>query len=386
MAEFEIVRARRSQARLRLGLAAPSGGGKTWSALLVAKGLVEALQAAGAAGGGLDGKIGVIDTERSSAQLYSHLVPFDTIDLAPPYTVDRYLGALRQFERAGYLVVIVDQVTHAWSGAGGILELVDQAARKASGNTFSGWQDGTPEYQRFVDGLLSSSCHLICTMRQKTRWDLVETQNRAGRMVKTPTRIGMAPEQRAGFEYELTTLLGLSVSGNVATNLKDRSGLFGDIGAEVGRLDESVGARLAGWLTTGAVLAPEDVPPLEQLAALLLAGERMCEQAKTGPDLARAFESQYRRMRRFIGEVEQSQVQGFLDRLVAAKDAAKARFPELQAVYARARAETAATPAPAKGMAQQMVDTEAVRRHGPDLVSAASDPFSDMPDDLPWKD
>jgi len=250
MAEFEIVRARRSQARLRLGLAAPSGGGKTWSALLVAKGLVEALQAAGAAGGGLDGKIGVIDTERSSAQLYSHLVPFDTIDLAPPYTVDRYLGALRQFERAGYLVVIVDQVTHAWSGAGGILELVDQAARKMSGNTFSGWQDGTPEYQRFVDGLLSSSCHLICTMRQKTRWDLVETQNRAGRMVKTPTRIGMAPEQRAGFEYELTTLLGLSVSGNVATNLKDRSGLFGDIGAEVGRLDESVGARLAGWQTT----------------------------------------------------------------------------------------------------------------------------------------
>jgi len=136
------------------------------------------------------------------------------------------------------------------------------------------------------------------------------------------------------------------------------------------------------------VLAPEDVPPLEQLAALLLAGERMCEQAKTGPDLARAFEIQYRRMRRFIGEVEQSQVQNFLDRLVAAKDAAKARFPELQSVYARARAETAAAPAPApaKGMAQEMVDKEAVRRHGADLVSAAADPFADMPDDLPWQD
>lgn len=386
MADFEIVRARRSQARLRLGLAAPSGGGKTWSSLVLAKGLVEALQAAGAAPGGVDGKIGVIDTERASAQLYSHLVPFDTIDLAPPYTVDRYLGALRQFERAGYMCVVIDQVTHAWSGAGGILELVDQAARKSGGNTFAGWQDGTPEYQRFVDGLLSSPCHLICTMRQKTRWDLVEGQNKAGRMVKTPTRIGMAPEQRAGFEYELTTLLGLSVTGNEATNLKDRSGLFGEIGSNVGRLDESVGARLAGWLTTGAVLVPDDVPPLAQLEALLQAGTRMLEQARTGPDLARMFESQYRRMRRLIGEVEQSQVQVFLDKLIAAKDQAKARFPELQAVYARAREAQAAPPPAAVGVAQQMVDSEAVRRHGADLVSSAGDPFADMKDDIPWKE
>lgn len=399
MASFEIVRAQRSQARLRLGLTAPSGGGKTWTSLLLAKGVVEAMLAAGLPGT-IEGKIGLIDTERKSAQLYSHLVPFDTIELDPPYTVDRYLSALRQFEKAGYAVVIIDQVTHAWSGPGGILEVAEKAAAGSGGNSFNAWATGTPEYQRFVDGLLASTCHLIATMRQKTKWDLTEKMNKAGRMTKTPTRIGMAPEMRAGFEYEFTTLLGLSVEGNVATNLKDRSGVFGEIGNVVGRLDEGWGRRMAAWLTTGAVLQedPDLGPPQDRMAAVVAMGEKRIEAAETGPDLARVFEAVYREVRRFREELEVGLVDKALAEVKAKYEARKATFPDLQALYARSAAAMDATRAaereqakPAPGGAQALVAKEAERRHGPDLLSIGPEPPPDdslvgMDNDLPWQD
>jgi hypothetical protein len=401
MSGFEIVRAQRSQARLRLGLTAPSGGGKTWSSLLLAKGVVEGMLAAGMPGT-IEGKIGLIDTERKSAQLYSHIVPFDCIELDPPYTVDRYLSALRQFERAGYAVVIVDQVTHAWSGPGGILEVAEKAAAGSGGNSFNAWATGTPEYQRFVDGILASPAHLIATMRQKTKWDLSEKQNKQGRMVKTPTRIGMAPEMRAGFEYEFTTLLGLSVEGNVATNLKDRSGVFGEIGNAVGRLDESWGRRLAAWLTTGAVLAedPDLGPPQERLGAVLAMAEKRINAAVTGPDLARVFEAVYREVRRFKEELEAGVVDTALGQVKAWYEKRKATFPDLQVLYNRsavameaARALEREQAKPAPQGAQGLVAQEAERRHGPDLLSATIGPepppdnsLAEMPNDLPWQD
>lgn len=401
MANFEIVRAQRSQARLRLGLTAPSGGGKTWSSLLLAKGVVEGMLAAGMPGT-IEGKIGLIDTERKSAQLYSHIVPFDCIELDPPYTVDRYLSALRQFERAGYATVIIDQVTHAWSGPGGILEVAEKAAAGSGGNSFNAWATGTPEYQRFVDGILASPAHLIATMRQKTKWDLSEKQNKQGRMVKTPTRIGMAPEMRAGFEYEFTTLLGLSVEGNVATNLKDRSGVFGEIGNVVGRLDESWGRRLAAWLTTGAVLAedPDLGPPQERMAAVVTMAEKRIQAAETGPDLARIFEAVYREVRRFRDELEVGLVDAALYLVKGWYEKRKATFPDLQVLYNRsavameaARVLEREQAKPAPEGAQGLVAKEAERRHGPDLLSAAIGPeppldlsISQMSNDLPWQD
>jgi hypothetical protein len=399
MSGFEIVRAQRSQARLRLGLTAPSGGGKTWSGLVLAKGIVEALLSAGMPGT-IEGKIGLIDTERKSAQLYSHLVPFDCIEMEAPYTVDRYLAALRQFEKAGYLVVIIDQVTHAWSGVGGILEVAEKMSKGQGGNSFNAWATATPEYQRFVDGLLASSCHLICTMRQKTKWEMTERQNASGRMTKTPTRIGMAPEMRQGFEYEFTTLLGLSVEGNVATNLKDRSGVFGEIGNVVGRLDESWGRRLAAWLTTGAVLEedPDLGPPQERMDAVVHMAIKRIRAAETGPDLARVFEACYREVRRFRAEIEVGLVEAALLAVKAIYDEKKSSFPDLQTVYAQsaaavsaARAAEAQAKKPAPEGAQGLVAREAVRRHGPDLLAPPEpDPAelkaANMDNDLTWED
>src|SRR5574340_1277824 len=150
---MEFKKAVRKQAKLRLALSGPSGSGKTYGALLLAK--------------GIGGKVALIDTERGSASLYTHVHEFDTLDLDPPYTPERFIDAIRSAERAGYDVLIIDSLTHEWSGVGGCLELVDEIARsKYKGNSWSAWNDVTPRHRAVLDAILRSPLHIIATMRK----------------------------------------------------------------------------------------------------------------------------------------------------------------------------------------------------------------------------
>jgi len=233
---MKFTKATRKQAKLRLALTGPSGSGKTYSALLMAS--------------GMGGKIAVIDTERSSASLYSHLVEFDALDLAPPYTPERFIQAIEAAEEAGYDILVVDSITHEWSGVGGCLELVDEVARsKYKGNSWSAWNDITPRHRSFLDKMMASNLHIIATMRSKTDTAQVEEGGR-----KRVVKLGMKSEQRDGAEYEFTIVLDLVHDGHFATASKDRTGLFsGDpkpISAETGQ-------RVIEWLNSGEPLKPE---------------------------------------------------------------------------------------------------------------------------------
>jgi len=223
----QIRKAKRSAAKARLLITSPSGGGKTYGALLLAK--------------GIGGRTVVIDTEEGSSDLYDTLHDFDVIDLKPPFTPERYIEAITAAEQAGYEVIIVDSVTHCWSGKGGCLELVDDIAKaQFRGNTWSAFSVITPRWRAFVDAILRSSAHVICTGRSKTETAQVEDGGR-----KKVTKLGMKLEARDGLEYEFTCVLDLIHDGHYATVSKDRTGLFtGDpkpIGVETGK-------RLAAWL------------------------------------------------------------------------------------------------------------------------------------------
>lgn len=198
--------AQRSSAKLRLALCGPSGSGKTYSALRIAK--------------GLGGRIALIDTERGSGELYSDLCAYDVAQISPPFTPARYIEAIRAAEKAKYDIVIVDSLSHAWSGPGGVLEMQDQAA-KALKNSFAAWREITPEHNKLVDTLLQTDLHIIVTMRTKTAYE-VQQESGKTKVVK----VGLAPVQREGLEYEFTVVLDLSVDGHVATGTKDRTGLF----------------------------------------------------------------------------------------------------------------------------------------------------------------
>ncbi|MDO9334984.1 MAG: ATP-binding protein [Caulobacter sp.] len=232
---MQFVKAERHKARLRLGITGPSGSGKTWGALQIAK--------------GIGGRIAVIDTERGSASLYTHLVDFDVLELAPPFTPERFTQALQAAEAAGYDVLIMDSITPEWNGVGGCLELVDNlASAKFKGNSWSAWNEVTPRHRAFLDSLLRCNMHVIATMRSKTETAQTEEGGR-----KKVVKLGMKSEQRDGVEYEFTTVLDLVHDGHYAMPSKDRTGLFR---GDPKTLSEETGRILLEWLESGAEPIP----------------------------------------------------------------------------------------------------------------------------------
>ena len=248
---IQIRKAKRSATKLRLLLTSPSGGGKTYGAILLAK--------------GLGGRTVVIDTEEGSSDLYDTLHDFDVIDLKPPFTPERYIEAISGAEEVGYDIIIIDSVTHCWSGKGGCLELVDDIAKaQFRGNKWSAFSVITPRWRAFVDAILRSPAHVICTGRSKTETAQVEDHGK-----KKVAKLGMKLEARDGLEYEFTCVLDLIHDGNYATVSKDRTGLFS---GDPKPITVETGKRLADWLAGGAPIqttpgVTQQPPPNATVAA-----------------------------------------------------------------------------------------------------------------------
>jgi len=184
----------KQEAKLRLAVAGPSGSGKTFTSLAIASHLGK--------------KIALVDTEHGSASKYADIFKFDVLEMEPPFSPDRFIKSIQDAQANGYDVLILDSLSHMWNGTGGLLELVDQTARaKYQGNTFAAWKDATPLYNRLVDAIIQSSIHIIATMR--TKQDYIVVTDDKGK--SKPQKVGLAPIQREGFEYEFDIVLMLDV-------------------------------------------------------------------------------------------------------------------------------------------------------------------------------
>lgn len=225
-----LQKATRKKTKLRLNLSAPSGAGKTYSALLMAKGLVGDWE-----------KIAVIDTENGSASLYEHLGPFNAIELVPPFTPERYREAIQTCVQAGMECIIIDSSSHEWSGPGGCLEINDGlAASKFKGNTWAAWSETNPRHDAFLSSVLHCPVHVITCTRSKT-----ETIQEGGKIKK----LGMKDVQRDGWEYELTVSLSLDRDTHKAIASKDRTELFE--GRDPFVITEKTGEEIREWCETG---------------------------------------------------------------------------------------------------------------------------------------
>ncbi len=235
---MEFKKAERKAAKLRLALCSPAGGGKTFSALKMAK--------------GIGGKIAMIDSEHGSGSLYAGsqgMPDYAVLELDPPFTPKRYIEAIQLAEKSGFDIIIVDSLSHAWAGEGGVLEMHDRATSASrSGNSFVAWREITPEHNRLVDALLQSKCHIIATMRTKQEY----TQSADDKGKVTVKKVGMAPVQREGIDYEFTVVLDLTTD-HIATSSKDRTSLFD---GQHFKPTEETGKQLLEWLTLGKTLSP----------------------------------------------------------------------------------------------------------------------------------
>lgn len=229
--EFTFKKAERKRAKVRVGFTGPSGAGKTYSAILYTRGLV-----------GPNGKIVFIDTEHGSGELYSHLTEYDYACLTPPYRVEDYIAAIRAAEDNGYDAIIIDSLSHAWAGSGGLLEQLDVVtASSRSGNSFQAWGKITPQHNKLIEAMLGSKIHIITTMRSKT--DYLQMENEKGKLA--PQKVGLAPVQREGMEYEFTIVFDIDIS-HLAVSSKDRTGGLFD--GKIFKISEETGNITRNWL------------------------------------------------------------------------------------------------------------------------------------------
>jgi hypothetical protein len=202
---MQLQKAERKQAVIKFAIQGPSGSGKTYSSLLLAYGLV-----------GNWNQIAVIDTENNSSHLYSHLGNFNVLSLSEPFSPERYMEAIETCEKAGIKVIIVDSLSHEWSGTGGILEVHGGML----GNSFTNWSKVTPRHNSFIQKILQSPCHVISTIRSKQDYVLSDKNGKT-----VPEKIGLAGVAREGTEYEFMIVLDIDIK-HQATASKDRTGLF----------------------------------------------------------------------------------------------------------------------------------------------------------------
>jgi len=196
----------------------------------------------------------VIDTEARSASKYADRYRFVVDNLADK-TIDGYIASMREAQKAGYRVLVIDSLSHAWRE---LTEEVDRiAARSASQNSFQAWGKVSPKQKALVEAILNFPGHIIATMRSKTEWCIGTGKN--GKTA--PEKVGLAPEQGKGIEYEFDMLVELN-QRHQGVVTKDRTGKFQD--ETIDKPSEDFGVALHDWLSTGTAefsTATETVPP-----------------------------------------------------------------------------------------------------------------------------
>lgn len=219
-------KATKKQQKARVALIGAAGSGKTFTSLTLAK--------------NLGSKIAVIDTERGSASKYSgDVADFDVCEL-PSFSPRHYIDALKDAGKAGYDVVIIDSLSHAWEGEGGILDQVDKR-----GGKFDAWRDMSPQTRELIEAILGYPGHVVATMRAKTEY-VVEKDERTGKSV--PRKVGLAPKFKEGLEFEFD-LVGVLDEDNVLRISKSRAPKLN--GAVIAKPGSDLAVSLREWLEDG---------------------------------------------------------------------------------------------------------------------------------------
>lgn len=241
MGVLNIREAERAGSRLVIGISGVSGSGKTFSALQLAWGLA----------GGDAKKVGLLDTENKRGSLYADSLrdkngkvhKFLIGDLYAPFSPQRYIDAILEFQAAGVEVLVIDSVSHEWAGLGGVLHLVNQQAK-----SITGWKMYKPEHQRFMNTMLQCDMHIIVCIRAANKTDWSDPKN--------PKSLGFMPIQQEEFMFEMTASMMMWDGGKSRQVLKcpaELASIFGNPGEfSEGYLTARNGLALREWVSGGA--------------------------------------------------------------------------------------------------------------------------------------
>ena len=238
MSNSMFQRATKEQAKLRVAIDGPAKSGKTYTALVLAKAVIEKF----------GGRIALIDTERGSASKYADLFDFDVVELND-YHPDQFMKAIKAAAGSGgYSVLVIDSLSHEWMGERGVLQLVDQAQAKQA-NKFAAWRVPSGLHTKLVDSMLQADIHLIATMRSKMAYEQVEERGR-----KVIRKVGLEPVQRSGMEYEFDVLISIDIE-HQATVSGSRCPAMDSL--SVNKPDGGFFTPLLDWVSEGAEPKPK---------------------------------------------------------------------------------------------------------------------------------
>jgi hypothetical protein len=159
----------------------------------------------------------------------------------------RYVEAIQLAEEAGFEFLIIDSLSHAWSGKGGALEMVDEEmARSKNNNKWAAWRNVTPAHNALVEAIVQSPCHIIATIRSKMDY-VQEKDEQTGKTVMK--KLGMQPIQRDGLEYEFDLVADMTVEHTLLVSKTRCTALDGAVIKMPGK---EIAETLKQWLTDGA--------------------------------------------------------------------------------------------------------------------------------------
>lgn len=171
---FEIRHATREGVKLLIGLYGRSGSGKSMTALLIARGIA-----------GPKGRVCLIDSESGRGSIFADVIPggYQVIDIEPPFSPDRYREAFEVAE-ANADVVIIDSMSHAHAGEGGVLDMQEAELDRMAGDNYqkreackmASWIAPKKSHKKFIGRILRSKCALICCLRGEEKTHMVKDE------------------------------------------------------------------------------------------------------------------------------------------------------------------------------------------------------------------
>jgi len=155
---FQVKPATRVGINPLIVLYSESGCGKTYSSLLLARGMAG------------KGKIVMADSESGRGSLYADIATiggYETFDLAAPFSPARYIEAIDTIEASGAAVGVLDSGSHEWEGIGGVLDMAAAIEEKSGKTGLHCWKTPKFEHAKFVQRLLRTRIPLIVCLRAK---------------------------------------------------------------------------------------------------------------------------------------------------------------------------------------------------------------------------
>lgn len=212
---FETVHAEPGSRPLWVGLFGPSGGGKTYTALRLAKGIQSVL----------GGKIEMIDTESGRGKHYAEMFDYEYTRFDPPHGSLDYLAVIQHAVKVNHSrIIIIDSMSHEHEGEGGMIEYHEAELDRMAGDDWKkrdamgmlAWTKPKAARKQLLRGMLAQGTDVVFILcfRADEQSKPVKKRDSDGRQKTEVVQMGFMPIAGRPFVYEATVCALLMPGAN----------------------------------------------------------------------------------------------------------------------------------------------------------------------------